>query len=350
MRIAFVSWRDLAHPQAGGAEVVLDHLAVGLRDRGHDVALVSGGPVATRPYRVIRNGGTYSQYVEAPLTFWRHARGVDVVVDVENGIPFFSPLWQRSPVVCLVHHVHTDQWSMQFPPAVAAIGRWLEVRAMPRVYRRALFVAVSESTRQGLVQLGVDDARIRTVVMGSDSCIGIGPRSDTPRFLVLGRLVPHKRVALALQMWDQVRPRTGGQLVIVGDGPARPELERAAGPDVVFLGHLPPERKARELGAAWLLVHPAHHEGWGTVVMEAAGSGMPTIGFDVPGLRDSVVDGTTGLLARDERSFVDAWIRLACDSAARDQMAQAALQRAASYPWARAITEFEACLREAAGR
>src|SRR5215207_4680798 len=71
MRIVFVSWRDLAHPQAGGAEVVLDHLAVGLRDRGHDVALVCGGPVATRPYRVIRNGGTYSQYVEVPLTFWR---------------------------------------------------------------------------------------------------------------------------------------------------------------------------------------------------------------------------------------------------------------------------------------
>jgi len=56
MRIVFISWRDLAHPQAGGSEVVLDHLATGLQARAHDVALFGGEPVGERPYPVLANG------------------------------------------------------------------------------------------------------------------------------------------------------------------------------------------------------------------------------------------------------------------------------------------------------
>ena len=71
MRIVFVSWRDLAHPQAGGSEVVVDHLARGLAERGHDVVLLAGGPVTDHPYRVRATGGTYSQNLVAPLQYLR---------------------------------------------------------------------------------------------------------------------------------------------------------------------------------------------------------------------------------------------------------------------------------------
>lgn len=350
MRIIFVSWRDLAHPQAGGSEVVVDHLATGLQARGHEVALLSGRPVGDRPYQVIATGGTYSQYLRAPIAYWRHLRGADVVVDVENGIPFFSPLWQRSPVICLMYHIHTAQWAMRFGPPVAATGRWLEGRAMPLVYRRARFVTISASTHRGLVDLGVPESRVRTVEMGCDPVPTTGPRSETPRFLVLGRLVPHKRVDLALRLWEQVRPRTGGRLVVVGDGPELERLRGIAGHDVELTGRVDLARKGRELGAAWLLIHPAHHEGWGMVVMEAAAAGVPTVAFDVDGVRDSVVAGVTGVLAPDEHAFVDQWVRLATDAAARTAMAKAARQHAAGFTWERAVDEFEAAVRDAAAR
>jgi glycosyltransferase involved in cell wall biosynthesis len=84
--------------------------------------------------------------------------------------------------------------------------------------------------------------------------------------------------------------------------------------------------------------------------MEAASAGTPTIGYDVPGVRDSVVDGTTGLLAADDDAFVDAWIRVAGDASLRTRLAAAARARAATFTWARATDAFEAVCREALGR
>ena len=350
MRIVFVSWRDLAHPQAGGSEVVVDHLASGLTARGHDVILLAGGPTTTHPYAVRSTGGTYTQYFGAPAQMHRHVRGADVVVDVENGIPFFAPWWQRAPVVCLVHHVHTEQWAMQFPAPVAAFGRWLERSAMPVVYRHAAFVAVSASTAAAVADLGVDPARITTIEMGLAPVATSGERSPTPRFLILGRLVPHKRVDLALGLWPRVRAVTGGELVVVGDGPELERVRGLAGAGVTFTGAVSEARKGAELGAAWLLVHPAHHEGWGTVVMEAAAAGVPTVAYDVPGVRDSVVDGVTGILAADDDAFVAAWTDLATDADRRAMMAAAARERAATFTWDRAVAAFEAVLTGARRR
>src|SRR3954471_14168090 len=94
LRVLFVSWRDMAHPQAGGSELLVDRLARGLIQRGHEAALVCGGPVGQHEYPVADAGGTYGQYVRAPLAYWRHFGDADLVVDVENGLPFFSPLWR----------------------------------------------------------------------------------------------------------------------------------------------------------------------------------------------------------------------------------------------------------------
>ncbi|MFM8304973.1 MAG: glycosyltransferase family 4 protein [Actinomycetota bacterium] len=343
-RVVFVAWRDLDHPQAGGSELVIDQLASGLSERGFDVGLVAGGPTGERAYRVWSSGGTYSQYVRVPVVFHARVHGADVVVDVENGIPFFAPIWQRAPVVCLVHHVHTEQWAMQFPAPIAAVGRWLESAAMPRVYRRSEYVAVSESTARALVRLGVGADAITTIEMGAAPLAPLAARAPEPRFLVLGRLVPHKRVELALTRWPEVRARTGGTLVIAGDGPELDRLQALASDGVEFTGYLTEEDKARELGAAWVLVHPAHHEGWGTVVMEAATAGVPTVGFAVEGVRDSVDDGITGLLAADDGEFVEAWVRLGRDGALRSRMSDAARARAATFTWPRAVDRFEAVI------
>jgi glycosyltransferase involved in cell wall biosynthesis len=349
LRVAFLAWRDLAHPQAGGSEFVVDRLADGLVDRGHDVVLLVGAPAATHRYTTWPIGGTYDQYLRAPLVYHRRVRRADVVVDVENGIPYFAPLWQRAPAVCLVHHVHTAQWGMQFPAPLAAVGRWLEGRGMPRAYRRSQFVAVSESTATGLEELGVDAARVTTIEMGAAPVEVTGGRATEPRYLVLGRLAPHKRVERALTLWPRVRAVTGGTLMIAGDGPELAKLRALASDGVEFAGFVSESRKAEELGAAWVLVHPAHHEGWGTVVMEAAGAGVPTVAYDVPGVRDSVEPSVTGLLASDDDEFVDAWIRIGSDAALRSRMSDAARARAATFTWPRAVDAFEAVLVRAVG-
>ncbi|HEX8580958.1 MAG TPA: glycosyltransferase family 4 protein, partial [Acidimicrobiales bacterium] len=235
MRILFVAWRDLANPLAGGSEILVDRLAGGLVERGHDVALLCAAPAEPRAYRVVTNGGQHTQYLLAPFRYAGGFRDRDLVVDVANGMAFFTPLWRRGPSVCFVNHVHTEQWAQWFPRPVAAVGRELERRAMPFAYRNRLFVAVSPSTAESLHRLGVPPEQVRIVINGVDPPAVVAPESPEPLFLALGRLVPHKRFDLLLRLWERVRPVTGGRLVIAGDGPERATLKALAGEGVEVL-------------------------------------------------------------------------------------------------------------------
>ncbi|MGH9085641.1 MAG: glycosyltransferase [Acidimicrobiales bacterium] len=350
MRVLFLSWRDLGHRLAGGSEVLVDRLAAGLHERGHDVTLLAGGPVREHRYRVVDAGGRFRQYLTDPLVA-RRLGPQDVIVDVCNGIPFFSPLWTRTPAVVLVNHVHFGMWREWFSPPVSLLGATVETRVMPLAYRRRLCVAVSDSTARALATLGVPADQIRVVHNGVDQDPDHRPeRSATPTFLALGRLVPHKRFDLLLRAWAQVQPRTGGRLVIAGGGPLLEELRASAPPHTEVIGHVTDDEKRALLDEAWLLVQPSRLEGWGLVVMEAAARGTPTLGFWAPGTRDAVDHETTGVLVRTERELVDAWASLANDVEQLDVLAKGAAARAGEFPWERSVGAFEAVLHEAIAR
>ncbi|MFG2787440.1 glycosyltransferase family 4 protein [Streptomyces sp. NPDC048419] len=349
-RIVFLAHRDLDNPAAGGSELLVDRLAEGLTALGHQVTLICGGPAAFRDYRVVSAGGEFGHYLRARSAFARQVGETDLLVEVCNGMPYLAPLWHRGPTLCLVNHVHSDLWKMRFGgpllPA-ARLGRRLEQWALTGAQHRSLLVAVSPSTAHALRDIGVSRDRIRVVHNGVEEPGPRADRSPEPLFVAIGRLVEYKRIDLLLRLWERVRPVTGGRLVIVGDGPERAGLEQLAGPGVEFAGHVSEEDKHRLLCAAWLLLHPSAVEGWGLVVTEAATRETPTIAFDVPGLRDSVVDGETGVLAHGESSFAAAWCALALSGPRREAMGKAARDRAARYRWHRTVRQFRAVASEA---
>lgn len=347
MRLLVNAWRDLHHPLAGGSEVLVDQLATGMSRRGHTVVLRCASPISEHSYAVIDAGGQFEQYLTWPIDYLRSHRDVDLVVDVANGMTYFTPLVRRKPSLCFVHHVHTEHWSQWFSPPVAAFGRNLERLVTPRVYRNKLFVAVSPSTAEALEALGVRGDQIRVVTNGTEVQDDLGRKSSAPLFLALGRLVPHKRYDLLVEMWRRVHPYTGGELLIVGEGPEREKIEQLAAPAVRLLGHVDEEQKHQLLGEAWMLLHPSSLEGWGLVVMEAAASETPTLGFKSRGVRDSVVDGVTGLLVDSVDEYVDEWIALTQDVARREQLGSAARARAKSFTWEQCVDRFEQVTLEA---
>ncbi len=106
---------------------------------------------------------------------------------------------------------------------------------------------------------------------------------------------------------------------------------------VTFLGYVPEERKRELFRRAWVHALTSPKEGWGITNLEAAACGTPTVASDAPGLRDSVVDGVTGLLVPhgDVDALADALERLVGDAALRRRMGREARAFAAEFTWDR---------------
>jgi glycosyltransferase involved in cell wall biosynthesis len=350
-RILFVSWRDLANPMAGGSELLIHQLASGLAQRGYEVSLLCGGPVEPKTFYLVSSaGGQYSQYLRIPVQYLRSFRSADLVVEVCNGMPFLAPLWRRGPVLCLVNHVHTELWSSRFGPVMSALGRRIEADVMPRVHRKNLIVTVSESSRSSLEEIGVPLDRIRVIPQGIAEPPPLVEKASAPRFVAVGRIVGYKRIDLLLEMWRSVKQQTGGTLTIIGDGPERERLESLNAEDVEFTGFVTDAEKHRLMSEAWLLLHSASWEGWGLVITEAAVRGTPSVGFDVPGVRDAIIDGETGLLATDPESFKRHWVRLTTDKELHGKLREIGMKRSLSYGIKASVQAFEQVAAESVQR
>lgn len=162
--VLVLNWRDIKHSQAGGAEQYMHEISRRWVNSGVRVTWFTGrdtGQSAEETIdgiRILRGGGALSIYGQAALRLLRTNGQFDAVVDCQNGIPFFSPLFLRGgdiPIVQLVHHVHQEQFRTRFsPPPMAAVGRFLESSGAKTVYGQRAIVAVSPSTRMELRKLG----------------------------------------------------------------------------------------------------------------------------------------------------------------------------------------------------
>ena len=171
--ILFLNARDSRNPEGGGSEIYVETVARALADGGNAVTIRSEdfhGAVAEEHIdgvRYVRGGGKLGVFAHALRDLRSGALGnPDVIVAVQNAIPFASPLVASAPTVVLVHHVHREQWPVVYGPVRARVGWWVESRVAPRIYRHSRYVAVSESTRRELCELGVDGDRIEVVHNG----------------------------------------------------------------------------------------------------------------------------------------------------------------------------------------
>ena len=309
----------------------------------------TGGPIGDRSYPAHSSGGTYDHYLRTPFVH-RRLEQPDVVIDVTSGMTYFTPLWRRRPVVLMATHVHLDQWGIMFPRPIATLGRFLEGRAAPFVYRNSLVLSPSDSSTDDLVELGYPRGNVRPVPVPVEARPSAVPRSPTPIFIAVGRLVPYKRIDLLFEMWERVRPVTGGELVIVGDGPDRVRLEGMLPPGARLTGLVSEQEKSDLMAAAWILLHPSHHEGWGIVITEAGRHRLPSIGFDVPGVRDAIVHGRSGLVTTDPDDFSSAWIELAAAGDQRDRLGRGAEEVAHRHDGPATMDAIEQALTEAIER
>ena len=314
MRILIYNWRDLAHPNSGGAEVYTDRVATEWVKMGHEVTLFcasvanrSDDEISEGGYRVIRRGGKHSVY-RAAKRFWiNEGKGkFDVVIDEVNTRPFGTPKFvKETPIVALIHQVAREIWFYEYPWIVALVGRYVLEPIWLSWYKEIPVLTVSESSKESLKDYGLQNVHV--VPEGSDGHVFPGRvviKEDPPVLLFVGRLAANKRPEHAIEVYKIVK-RTFPEvrMWVIGSGPLMVRLKESADPGIQIFGRISEVQKFDMLSKASLLLVTSVREGWGMVVSEAAGAGTLSIGYGVPGLRDSLTASGGVIVPEDPESM-----------------------------------------------
>lgn len=365
-RIHVVSWRDLDDVEAGGSEVHAANIATLWAEAGIEVLLRTSYAQGHPPrmerdgYEVVRKGGRYMIFPRAAVNEVIHRYGDrDGLVEIWNGMPFFSPLWARGPRVVFLHHVHAEMWQMVLPPRLAAVGDTVERRIAPVLYRRSRIITLSSSSKRELVdELGYRPERVSVVPPGVDPAFSVSetPRSPTPLVVAAGRLVAVKRYHELIESLVALKSRHPAlEAVLVGEGPERQALTRRiaahdAGSWLRLPGRLPQAELVDLYRRAWVLTSASLREGWGMTITEAAACGTPAVVTDINGHADAVVAGRSGLLVEGPEGLVDGLDTVLADAGLRARLSAGAVEHGRTLTWAATARGTLQALADEAGR
>ena len=353
MKILLFNYRDMLHPQAGGAEVHLQRIFGRLASWGHPVLLVTTMfPGAAQKemvdgIEVRRFGGDLFFQLQVIFRIRSLIREFqpDIIVEDLNKLPFFTPLLTNIPKFIQIHHL----WKLSifqeasFPVAFLV---WMQERMIPWFYKGLPFAAVSPSTVSELESLGIPSDDIKLIYNGSEEdWVFLEPqREKADYFLWLGRLRRYKGVWVALDAFHKFAMKSPkGRLIIAGGGPEEAAMRVAIhrwGLDgrVELRGRVSFEDKRDLLRGAVALVQSSFKEGWGLTVIEAGACGTLSLASKVPGLQDSVKDGETGLLfqAGNATALSELMHRVMNKPEERHALEMAARPFALSFSWEKA--------------
>ena len=377
------------HPEAGGPATYLYNLLPALLARGHQVTVVTYGDVEKErayPYPVIR----ISRRQPIPLRLakftgevLRQGRKCDLLFVNDYGLPAaLANLALRKPVLMKVVGDFAWEYAIRHRliPADENIDdfqrtrRGFTVALLKRLQRwyvsRARAVIVpSRYFREIVAGWGVPEQKLRVIYNAVDlaSYTDLSPRKEVQeRFGLSGRVVLTAarltswkgvdRLIAALSAWREAVP--GTNLVVVGDGPQRANLERLAqatgvAEAVHFIGQVPHERMPFYLRAADVFVLYSGYEGLPHVLLEAMAAGVPVVASRKGGIPEVVEDGVTGLLVEwgDETALQEAVARVLAGGTLATRLSAAGRRRVrAEFEWRRMVERTASLLQQVATR
>lgn len=357
MKILLFSWRGPGHPNAGGAEASTYEHAKRWVKVGHKVTLfTSFYPGAKRidsldGVKIIRSGRqVFGVHFEAIKWYlMENHQDFDLVIDQFHGIPFFIPLFVRKKKLAFIHEVtkevwQLNPWSTPFNLIPSILGTTLEPLIFKFLYKNITFMTVSDSTKADLISWGLPSKNIFVVHNGitRPKINRLPPKEKRKTLIFLGAISKDKGIEDALTVFSIINNKEKDwNFWIVGRSEFRYEnylkkLSKKLGLEgkLKFWGFVSERKKFELLAKAHILVNPSIREGWGLVVIEAAAVGTPTVGYNVPGLRDSIQNNKTGILT-DSNSLVCAQAILSLSNSRKNykKMQQSCINWSKKFNW-----------------
>lgn len=354
MNILWLSWRDIQNPEAGGAEKVAIETASRLAREGHQITIFTSTFKNAKMHDVIRSvkierrGNRLTCRLFAPL-FYLKNRDFDMVIDEINTIPFFAHIWAKNKTVTLIHQLAREYWYTQTVWPLNILGFSLEPIYL-KLFRKTSTIVISNSTKNDLKKLGFE--KIKVIRVGLD----FKPRvTDIKQDLILfiGRLKPVKGPQDAISAFRIIYaklPQT--KLCVVGQGESKfiSALKKLVDTtklknNIIFTGFISDQQKINLLSKAKIILIPSVREGWNLVATEANATGCVPIAYNVPGLRDSIKNGRTGILVEcDVQKLAQAAIDLLENDKKRLRLAQNGLKFAQNFSWDNTYESFKEAL------
>lgn len=357
MNILWLTWKDIKHPEAGGAELVCYELCKRLVADGHTVTLLTAdypGAKNRLPVdgvRVIRAGGNrYTQGAKALAHYVRKLRNkYDIVIEeVNGGAPYFSVFFGRkSKRFMFYHQLGRVNWFYEIKAPFSYIGYHVMVPIATRLasLARTPVITISESTRRELAKFGFSPKRTHIISEGLHidpiDSLGKVRKFDRPTILSHGSMRAMKRTIDQIKAFE-IAKKEIPELQMKISGSSSGEYGKkvmdyiAKSPyknDIEYLGRTTDEQKADLMQRAHAILVTSIEEGWGLIVTEANSQGAPAVVYDVHGLRDSVKNGETGVVTPENPAgLAGGIVTLLRDEKMYDQM------RKNAWEWSKTIT------------
>jgi len=347
--VLIINWQDWTNPLSGGAEVHLHEIFRRLRGDFNISLLCTHFKNAPKTEKLdgieiyrVGSRNIFNFYV--PDAYKRIAKEgkIDLVIEDLNKIPFFGGRFIREKRIALIHHLFGKTIFTETNP-LSAFYVYYSEKFIPKHYKEIPIVAVSKSSKNEIVKMGIPEENVKVVYNGVDiKCSQSKVRKSAhPTIICLARMKRYKRMDILLDSIPEVvKGIPDLKVVLVGEGddlPRLKEISRKNGiKDIVkFTNFVSADRKVELLSSSWVSVNTSPKEGWGLTSIEAQSSGTPSIVPDSQGLRETVKDGVSGYIYSfgDTKRLSEILIKVLSDKKSVEKMGREARKWAANFSW-----------------
>jgi glycosyltransferase involved in cell wall biosynthesis len=273
----------------------------------------------------------------------------DLIIDEINTRPFFvSEFVKEKKVIAIIHQLAREFWFYETKFPLNYIGYYYLEKKWLSKYKNTITLALSNSTKIDLEDLGLKRVFVVPPGLNITPLSNIKEKEANPTVIFIGRLKKAKLPHHALQAFSTIkREIQDAKMWIIGEGYFRKKLESFKTKDVTFFGHISNEKKYDLLSRAHIILVPAVREGWGLIVTEANAMGTPAIGYDVPGLRDSIRHRETGItvVEKTPAAMAQQTVSLLRDSDRLFKYSRNALEFSRQFSWDNTVSLFEKFLK-----
>ena len=359
-KIVVLSHRDIKHREAGGASLYVHEISKRLSDRYNFTILSTAqrdlpSTETIDGIKIVRVPFPRFCRLSIPTSLKLGLGGQpDLVIDNGDvGVPWLSPVFTRTPKIALIYQVAGDILRYELARPLSDIAMRIEPWVY-RMYGNSRIITCSPSTKEDLVRSGLPPNKIGVIRPGlEDSFLKFQPsgrKFDDPTIICISRFKHYKGLGFAVEAMKHVLEKLPStKLIIVGNGDSS-ELERNVSKlncrkSIEIIKRVPNtwnEEKRTLLSRSRLLLVPSVREGYGIVIIEANACGTPAIGWAVPGVQDSILDGKTGMLVPfgDVDALATTITKCLSEPQITENLSRSAIDWARQHSWDTAAEQF----------